>query len=87
NASTWSVGATNGTTGTLGRSGQALNLPGAVSMTGTVNVPTVASASVTGGLPLVFPVTVSSGADGNQDVTVTPKIRVIKAWLVMKGAG
>ena len=87
NASTWSIGATNGTTGTIGRSGQALNLPGAVSMTGAVSVPTVASASVVGGLPLVFPLTVSSGADGDQDITVTPKIRVIKAWLVMKGAG
>lgn len=87
NASTWSIGATNGTTGTIGRSGQALNLPGAVSMTGTVSVPTVASGAVTGGLPLVFPLTVSSGANGDQDITVTPKIRVIKAWLVMKGAG
>ena len=87
NASTWSIGATNGTTGTIGRSGQALNLPGAVNLTGTVSVPTVASASVVGGLPLVFPLTVSSGADGDQDITVTPKIRVSKAWLVMKGAG
>ena len=87
NASTWSIGATNGTTGTIGRSGQALNLPGAINLTGTVSVPTVASGSVTGGLPLVFPLTVSSGADGDQDITVTPKIRVIKAWLVMKGAG
>jgi hypothetical protein len=87
NASTWSIGATNGTTGTIGRSGQALNLPGAVNMTGTVSVPTVASGAVTGGLPLVFPLTVSSGANGDQDITVTPKIRVIKAWLVMKGAG
>ena len=87
NASTWSMGATTGTTGTIGRSGQALNLPGAVSMTGTVSVPTVASGKATGGLPLVFPLTVSSGADGDQDITVTPKIRVIKAWLVMKGAG
>ncbi len=87
NASTWSIGATNGTTGTIGRSGQALNFPGAVNLTGTVSVPTVASASVVGGLPLVFPLTVSSGANGDQDITVTPKIRVIKAWLVMKGAG
>lgn len=87
NASTWSVGATNGTTGTIGRSGQTLNLPGVINMTGTVSVPTVASGAVTGGVPLVFPLTVSSGADGDQDITVTPKIRVIKAWLVMKGAG
>lgn len=87
NASTWSIGGTNGTTGTIGRSGQALVMPGAVSMTGTVNVPTVASGAVTGGLPLVFPLTVSSGANGDQDITVTPKIRVIDAWLVMKGAG
>lgn len=87
NASTWSIGATNGTTGTIGRSGQALSLPGAVSMTGTLSVPTVASGAVTGGLPLVFPLTVSSGANGDQDITVTPKIRVIDAWLVMKGAG
>jgi hypothetical protein len=87
NASTWSIGATNGTTGTIGRSGQTLNLPGVINMTGTVSVPTVASGAVTGGVPLVFPLTVSSGANGDQDITVTPKIRVIKAWLVMKGAG
>lgn len=47
----------------------------------------IASGAVTGGLPLVFPLTVSSGANGDQDITVTPKIRVIDAWLVMKGAG
>jgi hypothetical protein len=86
-ASTWSVGATTGTTGTLGRSGQTLNLPGVVNATGVLSPPTVADAAVQGGVPIVFRHTLTSGADGNQDIVVTPKVRVIDAWLVMKGAG
>lgn len=87
NASTWSMGATTGTTGTLGRSGQTLNLPGVVNATGVLSPPTVADAAVQGGVPIVFRHTLTSGADGNQDIVVTPKVRVIDAWLVMKGAG
>lgn len=87
NASTWSLGATAGTTGTIGRSGQSLVLPGVVSSTGVLSPPTVADAAVQGGVPLVFRLTLTSGADGNQDITVTPKIRVIDTVIVLKGAG
>lgn len=87
NASTWSLGATTGTTGTIGRSGQSLVLPGVVSATGVLSPPTVADAAVQGGVPLVFRLTLTSGADGNQDITVTPKIRVIDTVIVLKGAG
>ena len=87
NASTWSMGAATGTTGTLGRSGQTLSLPGVVDATGVLSPPTVADAAVQGGVPIVFRHTLTSGADGNQDIVVTPKVRVIDAWLVMKGAG
>jgi hypothetical protein len=87
NASTWSMGATTGTTGTLGRSGQTLSLPGVVDATGVLSPPTVADAAVQGGVPIVFRHTLTSGANGDQDIVVTPKVRVIDAWLVMKGAG
>ena len=87
NASTWSMGATTGTTGTLGRSGQTLNLPGVVNVTGVLSPPTVADAAVQGGVPIVFRHTLTSGANGDQDIVITPKVRVIDAWLVMKGAG
>lgn len=86
-AGAWSVGATTGTTGTLGRSGQTLNLPGVVNATGVLSPPTVANAAVQGGVPIVFRHTLTSGANGDQDIVVTPKVRVIDAWLVMKGAG
>ena len=87
NASTYSIGATNATTGTIGRTGQTLNLPGVVNATGVLSPPTVADAAVQGGVPLVFRLTLTAGANGDQDITVTPKIRVTDAWLVMKGAG
>lgn len=86
-AGAWSVGATTGTTGTLGRSGQTLNLPGVVDATGVLSPPTVANAAVQGGVPIVFRHTLTSGANGDQNIVVTPKVRVIDAWLVMKGAG
>lgn len=87
NASTWSIGATNGTTGTIGRSGQALGLPGTVNATGVLSPPTVADGAVQGGVPLEFRLTLTSGANGDQDITVTPKVRVIDAIIVLKGAG
>jgi len=87
NASTWSMGATTGTTGTLGRTGQTLNLPGVVTCAGVLSPPTVANAAVQGGVPIVFRHTLDSGADDDQDIVVTPKVRVVDAWLVMKGAG
>lgn len=87
NASTWSIGATTGLGGTIGRSGQTLALPGTVNATGVLSPPTVADAAVQGGVPLVFRHTLTAGADGDQDITVTPKIRVIDALIVLKGAG
>lgn len=87
NASTWSIGATTGLGGTIGRSGQTLALPGTVNATGVLSPPVVANAAVQGGVPLVFRHTLTSGADGDQDITVTPKIRVIDALIVLKGAG
>lgn len=87
NASTYSIGATNATTGTIGRTGQTLNLPGVVNATGVLSPPTVADAAVQGGVPIMFRLTLTAGANGDQDITVTPKIRVTDAWLVMKGAG
>ena len=47
----------------------------------------MADAAVQGGVPLVFRLTLTSGADGDQDITVTPKIRVIDTVIVLKGAG
>lgn len=87
NAATWSVGATNGTTGTLGRTGQTLNLPGVVTCAGVLSPPTVADAAVQGGVPIVFRHTLTSGANGDHEIVVAPKVRVIDAHLVMKGDG
>ncbi len=87
NAAAWSIGATGGLTGTLGRTGQTLSLPGVVTCTGVLSPPTVANGAVQGGVPVVFRQTLTSGANGDTDITVTPKVRVIDAWLVMKGGG
>lgn len=48
---------------------------------------TVANVNTVPGLPGVFRVLVPSGANGNVDVVVSRKVRVIDAWFVMKGAG
>ncbi len=55
-------------------------------LTGT-KVGTVADANVVGGIPLLYRIDVAAGANGNVDVVVTHKIRVINAWLVLRGAG
>jgi len=47
----------------------------------------VADANVIGGVPVVHRILVASGANGDVDVTLTHKTRVIDAWAVLKGAG
>lgn len=53
----------------------------------TPAIATVADDDVLGGVPLVFPIAVAGGAAGDVDVVVTPKIRVIDAWVQMDAAG
>jgi hypothetical protein len=55
-------------------------------LTGLV-VKLAADANVIGAIPVIHRVAVASGANGNVDVALTHKSRVIKAWFVMKGAG
>lgn len=55
-------------------------------VTGT-NLNTVAESNVIGGVPQVFMVPITAGAIGNTDITVTHKIRVIDAYLILRGAG
>lgn len=50
-------------------------------------VATVADANVIGGVPVLYRINIAAGALGNTDVVVTHKVRVIDAWLVLKGAG
>ena len=47
----------------------------------------VADKNVIGGIPLVHRIAVAGGANGDDDVTLTHKSRVIDAWMVLKGAG
>lgn len=56
------------------------------SITGT-HVEDTANANVIGGVPVVHRILVASGADGDVDVVLTHKTRVIEAWAVLKGAG
>lgn len=58
----------------------------AASLVGT-QAALVADANVIGGLPVIHRILVASGADGDVDVTLTHKTRVIDAWIVLKGAG
>lgn len=51
------------------------------------DVAVVADDNVIGGIPVVHRIQVASGADGDADVTLTHKTRVIDAWAVLKGAG
>ncbi len=46
-----------------------------------------ASGNVIGAIPVIHIVTVAAGANGNTDVTLTHKTRVIDAWLQLTGAG
>lgn len=47
----------------------------------------VADVNIAGGIALVHRVLVPSGANGDVDVVLTHKSRVLDAWVVMKGAG
>jgi hypothetical protein len=50
-------------------------------------VKVVGTNPVLGGIPVLFPFTIAAGALADQDITVTHKIRVIDAWVVLRGAG
>lgn len=47
----------------------------------------VANANVIGGIPVIHQVNITAGANGNTDVVLTHKTRVIDAWLILTGAG
>lgn len=47
----------------------------------------VANANVIGGIPVIHQINITAGANGNTDVVLTHKTRVIDAWLVLTGAG
>lgn len=47
----------------------------------------VANANVIGGIPVIHQINITAGANGNTDVVLTHKTRIIDAWLVLTGAG
>lgn len=47
----------------------------------------VADVNVIGGVPILFRIDLAAGANADTNVTMTHKIRVINAWLVLRGAG
>lgn len=55
-------------------------------ITGT-NLNTVAESNVIGGVPQVFMIPITAGATGNTDITVTHKIRVLDAYIILRGGG
>ncbi len=55
-------------------------------LTGT-NAKVVAESNVIGGMPLTFMIPIVAGALGNTDVVMTHKVRVIDAYLILRGAG
>lgn len=61
-------------------------VPSSQSLDGT-DVSNVADANVIGGVPVIFRINITAGALGNTDVVMTHKVRVIDAWLVLRGAG
>lgn len=46
-----------------------------------------ADANVIGGIPVLHRILVASGANGDTNVTLTHKTRIVDAWAVLKGAG
>lgn len=50
-------------------------------------VANVANVNTVGGIPVVFRTAIPSGANGDVDITIANKVRVIDAWAVLKGAG
>jgi len=64
--------------------------PNLAAVAATVNdsyLADVAESDVIGGVPVVFMVPIAAGALGNTDITVTHKIRVLDAYLILRGAG
>lgn len=55
-------------------------------LTGT-KVGTVAESNVVGGIPLVYEIPITAGANADTDIVVTHKIRVLDAHLILRGAG
>lgn len=47
----------------------------------------VAADNVIGGLPVMFQIDIAAGALATKNITVTHKIRVVDAWVVLRGAG
>lgn len=47
----------------------------------------VAESNVIGGLPLTFMIPIAAGALGNTDVVMTHKVRILDAYLILRGAG
>ena len=45
----------------------------------------VAESNVIGGMPLTYLIPITAGALGDTDITVTHKIRVIDAYLILRG--
>jgi hypothetical protein len=58
----------------------------AASEDGTV-VKVVAESNIIGGIPLIFMVPITAGTLGNTDVVMTHKVRVLDAYLMLRGAG
>lgn len=56
------------------------------SLTGLV-AKVVANANVIGGIPVLHRINIAAGANGDTDVVLTHKTRVVDAWLVLTGAG
>lgn len=52
-----------------------------------VNVANSANVSVVGAIPVVIRIDLAAGALADTDVTITNKLRVIDAYLVLRGAG
>ncbi len=50
-------------------------------------VATVAESQVLGGLPVVYMIPLTAGALADTDVVVTHKVRVIDAYLILRGTG
>jgi hypothetical protein len=52
-----------------------------------VNVKSNANVNVVGSIPLVFRIDLAAGALADTDVVMTHKVRVIDAFLILRGAG
>lgn len=54
---------------------------------GAVAPPAVADANTVAGIPVLHRINVAAGANGDTDVVLKNKTRVIDAWVVLTGAG